>query len=681
MKLLITVLYLLPNLWAQGPQRKALDVQKITYNPGGHKIGRFIVSYKDYEDIRIDSDWDGQIDQWYLRKGATEVQVRFQNGQASHLQIKHIGAKLVSLASYNKVGEKFLLESATQRAPILMNLSEEEAKCEIESIKAKMQSHNKQIEDEIIKDIIGEKLISSECKDNLSRKELAQVKKGLQSSLSEGSDLNNCFKNKNFIEAANQNKSLKISPELLVARFQLQTAQLTHQADDNAPLLRCEKAPGQTSALSTTEERKIHLNPSKAKENKAFIDKQDFEHELLHRSGLESEDEVKAVETICKLISIKQNLNNGTTKSFGHVISNETIAKNIASVENESTANLNTGGNKSPAASAEPKKGVEVAKTSTADSSPARAPAATGNQLAASQATANIPKEMTVAQTGIPAAPTLSQSITNPPPATEAGAQQAVVQSASESGGVLRMANNLVGAMNSRAVASDSLASNDSNTSSKSEVSSGTKTKSTESNRTKSDAFATFSRNKVGSDERIVEQITLDGNNIQPSTARSASQEVVSSKAPQPAGSREPAAAKGAAQNEVARSTSSGGSFSGGGGSGFDSSTPAMAGGGSSPSRAPAAVNPSIEAKARPATQKTEPTPSTGTKDTTRDEVVTFISNGSYRNTKEKLQKPEFRKQLESQKITVLDLYGNSVGATKGEVIFLDQGDKFVRQK
>lgn len=681
MKLLITVLYLLPSLWAQGPQHKALDVQKITYNPGGHKVGRFIVSYKDYEDIRIDSDWDGQIDQWYLRKGATEVQVLFQSGQAIHFQIKHVGANLVSLASYNKVGEKFLLESVTQRAPILMNLSEAEAQCEIKSIKEKMQSYNNQIVEELLKEIVGEKLISSKCKDNLDRKELAQVKRSLQSSLSESSDLNSCFKEKKFIEAANQNKSFKIPPELLVARFQLQTAQLTHQADDNAPLLHCEKAPGQTSALSTMEDRKIHLNPSKAKENKAFIDKQDFEHELLHRSGLESEDEVKAVEAICKLISIKHNLKNGSTKSFGHVISNETMAKNIASVENESTANLNTGDSKRPAASAEPKKSAEVAKSAPSNNSPTRAPAATGNQLAASQATANIPKEMTVAQAGIPAAPTLSQSITNPPPATEAGAQRAVAQSASESGGVLRMANNLAGAMNSRAVASDSLASNDSNTSSKSEVASGTKTKFPEASRTKSDAFAAFSRNKVGSDERIVEQITLDGNNIQPSAAmRSASKEVVGSKATQPTGSREPAAAKGTGPSEVGRSASSGGSHSGGGGS-FDSSTPAMASGGSSPTRAPAAVNPSIEAKTRTAAQKAEPAKAVDKNNTTRDEVVTFISNGRYRNTKEKLQKPEFRKQLESQKITVLDLYGNSVGATKGEVIFLDQGDKFVRQK
>ncbi|UXR65667.1 hypothetical protein EZJ49_05315 [Bdellovibrio bacteriovorus] len=689
MKVIIAILYLLPNLWAQTPQRKALDASKILYNPGGREVGRFVISYKDYEDIRIDSDWDGQIDHWYLRKGASEVHVSFEHGQPSHFKIKHVGSKIVSLVSYNKVGQKFLLESATQRAPILMNLSEEEVKCEIEKIQEKMKSFAENIQETSLMKLIDTKLVSSECYENLEKKELSSIQSGLKSSLSKRSGLNSCLTDPKFLELAKENNTLKTPPELLIARYQLQAAQLTHQIEDNSPLIRCEPVEGQSAVISTTEKRQIHINTPLLEKNKSRINSTEIEHELLHRAGLESEDDVKVVESICIKKSMRLASNSTNTKSFQGIISNEKVSQAIEDVGSENTANVKTGESKRPDASAQPKtKGTEVAKSPAAEKAPARAPAATGNQVAASQATANIPKEMTVAQTSIPEAPRLSESISNPAPATEAGSQQALTRSASESSGVLRMANNLVGAMNSRATASDTLADKNSDTSSKSEVSSSSSSdsKSASSSKAKSNPFATLSRDKVGSGERVVEQITLDGNNVQAASATSSSsREISGARVAQAAG---PSGAKNNAptgQGEVARGTASSGSgFSGGGGPGFNAATPSMGGSsGGSPSRAPAAVNPSIEAKQRPTDQKADNSAprQQASANVSRDEVVTFISNNSYRVTKEKLQKPEFKKQLETQKITVLDLYGNTVGAPRGEVIFLDQGDRFVRQK
>lgn len=126
-----------------------------------------------------------------------------------------------------------------------------------------------------------------------------------------------------------------------------------------------------------------------------------------------------------------------------------------------------------------------------------------------------------------------------------------------------------------------------------------------------------------------------------------------------------------------------GGSASFGGGGGSYSGSGAGASLGSAPAQSPVRG----PAATRPNGGGTEPVKNaksdTGSSapSAARDEVITFISNSNYAQAKEKLSDPAFGKQLESQKITVLDLYGNSFGATKGEVIFLDQGDRFVRQK
>nr|BFD65052.1 hypothetical protein HAGR004_00740 [Bdellovibrio sp. HAGR004] len=695
MKILITLLYLIPNLWAQAPQRTLLDPHKIIYNPENDKIGRFVISYKEYEDIRIDSDWDGQIDYWYLRKGPLQVTVQFNAGQPSKLEIKNVGDSIVSLASYRWKNSKFIIEKLSQRTPMLMNLSATDAKCQIDEIKGKLASFSRKIELASLRQMIAEKLVAKDCSSALNPRELARLQNSLNAALASSinSETNiktktiaGCLHKPKFKEAYDKKFKSGIPADLIAARFQLQAMQLAHQADDHAPLITCEPAEGQKGPLATSEKRKIHLNAQIYKEKNSVPSTEDLEHELLHRSGLESEEQVEAVVSVCKQIS-----ENKFDMGLKSVRGNTDDAASQATKDQSGKASADTKAaleTRAPASDSGGKSGVEVAKPSSppAANSPSSSstPAANGNQIAASQASANIPKEMTLAQSGIPDSPTLSKSITSPPPATEAGSQQALVQSASESSGVLRMANNLVGAMNTRAGATDKMASAESNiTNSEVSSKSSATAKSSDSNKAKSNPFAALSRDKVSSNERIVEQITLDGNQAPSSSPAPSSSRAVSA-------NRSSQAAAGQSntpfeQSEVARGASASAARSSGDtGASFNATAPAMGGGsGGSPSRSPAAVKPSIAAKTRSANRNPNGlAPSQQASSTvTREEVVTYISNSSYQATKEKLQKPDFRKQLETQKITVLDLYGNTVGAPKGEVIFLDQGDKFVRQK
>jgi hypothetical protein len=62
-------------------------------------------------------------------------------------------------------------------------------------------------------------------------------------------------------------------------------------------------------------------------------------------------------------------------------------------------------------------------------------------------------------------------------------------------------------------------------------------------------------------------------------------------------------------------------------------------------------------------------------------ELVSFISQSSYETARDKLQDPRFIGNLEANNITIFDLRGNSYGARQGAVVFLDKGNRFVRQK
>lgn len=674
MKILVTAIFLFQSLWAQSPKKTYLKAEEVIYNPGGSKPGRYIVSYKDFEDIRIDGDLDGQIDFWYLRKGTTEVFTRFENGQPKRWDVR-LGGKTVREASYTLKEGQWLLADVNTRHRSLLNLEDEG--CETASIQKKLKAFTTDVKEGALKKAVSEFLIDESCKQNLAATEQPMVVSRITKAIMED-EVQACLNDPKFQEAVSGNK-IAISGKLLAAKFELQKAQLSQQPKNYGPLLKCEKADGQEKTLSTDESTGfIHFDLEKARSKPTvaglgkapILSTEGITHELLHRAGLKSESEVKTVEGLCQKLKIGMPLGSDNTVAtiMGAISVQEGTKKTAEKSEGNTQQVVKDSATKTP-----------VAKTDTNSAPSAPAPKS-GTEIAAKAATANIPTELTVAQTQIPPANTLSESISNPAPVTEAGSQQALVRSASESSGMLRMANNLAGSFSTQAVAADTGGASGGSGSkevSRSFASTGAPIKASNGNPA-SDLLKASART-LSAGDRVVEEITIDG----PSTAQQAAPTRSANQAPNSTNeaSRAPAS-QGSASAEVGS-----GMAAGGGGGGFASSggsagsSLGFSGGGSagSPVRGPAATNPEPATNTPAISNSKQEVGSSSVG--SRDKIITDISRSTYRETKQKLSDPEFGKQLESQKITILDLYGNSTGAKKGDVIFLDQGDRFVRQK
>lgn len=688
---------MLQSLWAQAPQKKTyLKADEIIYNPKGSKPGRYIISYKEFEDIRFDADLDGQIDFWYIKKGTTEVYTFFKEGKPERWQVRQ-GTKIIREASYILNGDRWQLEDVITRSALLMN--KEDEGCEVNSIAKQLKAFTTNVTHESLREVVDEFLIHESCNKTLSRREKHALAISVAQSLSDTNTLK-CLSSKEFEKAFTDGK-LNLSAKLLAAKFELQKAQFGQQAKNYGPMITCQKADGQKKTLTTDESTKlIHLNvesatekTTKANNKGSLVSPADLTHELLHRAGLKNEDNVTAVEKFCKSypnppkkIEVKgiESVWIGTIKDV------QTGAEDAAA---NSTANVNDS-TKAP----KPQLAISDGNNKGLGSSPTAGSVKTGTEIAAKAATANVPVELTVAQTQIPDSRTLSESISNPAPVTEAGSQQALVRSASESSGMLRMANNLAGAMNTPALADTGSSSSDggSNEVSRSVASKSSSPEIKGSSRNPASDLLKASTRTLANGDRVVEEITLDGTTA-PAPAAAASASRSANVASVTSTSNSGASASRAPANEGGSSASTetgggmasagGGGFSGGSGSSAGSSLGFSGGaGGGTPTRGPAAAsdaNPKqyqgpIDGKDKAAKGGTEVG---GTAAGSREEVITSISRSNYSQTKKKLTDPAFGKQLESQKITILDLYGNSYGATKGEVIFLDQGDRFVRQK
>ena len=61
--------------------------------------------------------------------------------------------------------------------------------------------------------------------------------------------------------------------------------------------------------------------------------------------------------------------------------------------------------------------------------------------------------------------------------------------------------------------------------------------------------------------------------------------------------------------------------------------------------------------------------------------VTQLSATSDYRKTRAQLDSAEFTQSLKENSITVYNLQGKTWGAKKGDIIFLDQGDRFVREK
>ncbi len=232
-----------------------------------------------------------------------------------------------------------------------------------------------------------------------------------------------------------------------------------------------------------------------------------------------------------------------------------------------------------------------------------------------------------------------------------------------QSSNLMGAANTVLGAVSSPAVASSrSLASDTSSSTKRESIKFG------DSVVGKRAPASNLKARGIASDERIVEEIDLTKRSQGTSTtARSSNAN--KSRLPASAG------ANGSSVEATALSNEGGQELGSMGASGSTGTAPT--GGGSRGSLLSESSSPvGQQTQARSASRSGGATASPA-----REEVVSYFRNADYTQARRKLRDPNFIKILKDNSITVMDLAGNSFGATRGSTIFLDQGDRFVRQK
>lgn len=619
MKALIALLYLLQSVWAQSPQSRSTLTGEVIYNPGGNKPGRFVVSYNGYEDLRIDSNLDGKVDYWRVKKGFIQVETYFRNGIITTHSVRKTDGPTVLEYLYRNINGTLRVSKARVRKPYTMGFAKTSL-CEskLQELQSKLKDFKTELDEELVLIALDENLVDPNCKKVLSRQEYNQLLGQLARQLSGNPDpLNDCLNNPKFKAAVGSSPENHLAVEILKANYELQRKQLSTQSAAYKPTIKCQlsKSPDNYKPATTHEDGSITLfkTTDDSGASKFPIQREHLDHEFLHRLGIIDESKIAGVLKTCENLD---NPNKGenlslvaeTPHGFAPVIGN------VAAAEKELNTSL----------------------TANVTSDVAEAPTLQSPGIQQKDVSANIPVELPPQEGQIPSVATLSESLTYPTPNTEVGSRAALARSVSESSGMLRTANNLLGAMSSPA-------------------------KATTPKIALPGSSALVSKNSIGKDERIVESITLDDTGASQSLAAKA-ETGRKSESRSPA-STTPLKVDIQQSGETASgSTSAGASASG-----------ALPSGSSVPGTANRAPNSARRSPSSLAQSNGSPS--------TKDEVITFISNGDYASAKRKLKDPDFNKQLVSQKITVLDLYGNSFGAKKGQVVFLDEGNRFVRQK
>lgn len=646
------------SLWLAVSPASGISVNEIIYNPSGNTAGRSIISYKDYEDIRIDSDLDGSIDFWHVKKGSLIVEVFFKNKSVQSYYVRKVEQKTVREFHYVLEGSSLVLKGARTRKAFQMGYSV--CAGTLQTLNTRIEKFRSQIEGDITKTLVDEVLMDPSCKATMDPENYQRATSVIAKKLTENGDedsLRSCFNSDNFKEKYKKGPDQKLALDILKAAYDLQKMQLAKQPQNFKGIITCEKSEFQSDVpgfkiASTHEGGKITLYNS-IDGTTPKLKKNEFEHELLHRLGIVKDEDIHEIEALCAG-KPDGNISVGTLAaadaytqtgraSPGNV---DAALKEVSTSETANISAKDTKNNAVPAVTNN--KGSETKNATT---------------VVAENNTANIPKTLTTAQISTPSDNDLSSSISSPESYTDSGKQTAFVSSANQSKGLLSNANNLVGAFSSPAVAAEKVAALP-------EVSGVAKpTLTAQNNRAVASsnvAASSLKRDTLSKDDVVVEQITLDQS---PTKAQASA--ITNS-----GGSRLPASTT--SSNNVATQTQQSGS------SQVNSAEVSQGqafnpGSGTTASLQSSSTTSSVRAR-QPNSTSTQ-SRNSGQSDTSRDEVVTFITRGEYRNTKAKLSDPTFNSQLAEKSITILDNYGNVYGAKKGEVIFLDRGNQFVRQK
>lgn len=661
MKSFIALIFILQSASAQTTEKTEIRAEDIVYNPRGNLPGRFVLSYKDYEDVRLDSNLDGTIDFWHLRKGPLILNTFFtKDGSIKNIYIKKIYKTYTIELNYILQNKKFVLFEAKNRALLDMNWSDYKNVCvlDLNDKKKKLESFSASLNEAVNDDAVRKNLLDPSCEKILGNDYRAFANKvAFAISPDETQGLETCFKSEDFRKNFKLKENKDLTVDWLKTAYELQKKQLSLQSDQHKFVFKCEQTdkPNDSSPAKANENGSITVYKSTSPQaNPPFkILQPQIEHELLHRMGITSEKDVHYLEVLCsgdKSLIDQLNSMPTTLEGFGGPVPGA-VSDAIKDVNKEKTANT---------------KDIAAKGTTTSLSGSASAKEVTAVSEVARTSTANVPKELTVAQASIPSSQSLSESISNPPPQTDAGYQQAYAKSTSDSNSMLRVANNIIGSANTPANAAPSgqgLAASDPTSSSSREVSSAASKPSSESRSPASAFSGVTSRDKIASDEKVVESITLDGKSGTAPQAAAPAQQANQPRSTQTA-SRAPAAVSASDREVSAGSTAT------------PQAPSATSNFGFTDSPQPAAVNKPAQSRTPQRTVASQPQ-----NGPSRDEMISFFKNSDYSSVKNKLNDTEFKKHLDAEKITVYDDFGNSFGAKKGDVIYKDQGDRFVRKK
>jgi hypothetical protein len=608
------------------------------------------ISIGHYEDVRIDSDLDGIIDAWYLKKQDTNIIIRFKDGTVSSIEIKKFKGNQVSSRLFQNTTKKNLISTDLEVRPLLkMNgeLCVEHKENAVEKLK--------QFTQEVSINQIGKNVSSVvQCEGSPASDALTSATISVAGMDSSPDGLSSCLKKDELRAKFKSNKTAIADLDYLAAKIELDSKRIARGDESVKGLITCETSRDSKSLKGEyTENNGIKFKvPSNFKSDDADIiqTKNLVYHELLHRAGVNSEKFIDGVIDHC--------FNNGklevTTYYKEQSLLGPFKGKPAKAQDELGKRDANT---KNVAENAIPVK-------------PTRGPSSTGDETGGGGIGINVSKEVSVAevQQAIPSPSTLAKGS-----ATQSEAQ-AVASSQAQSAPVFAMADRAMGIMNTPALASDDSSSGSSSSRTASNdryqsryngyESTASKSRSTSADRDLSKGVY-LAGNK---NSRIVEEVDLTkGNSASAATTGSTRTTNAASGNSRMIASTGRTAAADAGSDEAA--AGSGASAAGGGSAGSSaggSGTYFATGSGAANTR-----------KTNAATRGG----SAGSANGSRDDILSNFTGTSYTVAKDMLKDSSFQQKLVEYQITVIDNTGSRWGASKGKTVFSDDGNRFVRVK
>ncbi|MBO9666711.1 MAG: hypothetical protein J7501_07835 [Bdellovibrio sp.] len=700
MKTILAIIFTWTSTWAQPALSRKITLDDIIYNQGVAP-GQFALAFGNYQDIRLDSDLDGKIDYWFIKSGDTEVTTRFDGDAIRSVRVQKLlpnqNLRVVILKPNSKSGLEVVTDETT-KAKIYNGVLDDEC-----ATAKKSSNEVAEVVANVVMskatEITIESYLDDSCygdigpysgilKDSLS----AAANDGLSN---KSESFHQCIQSTKVKDTFATSKDNKINLEALSTKVSIDLKTVATQKTDK-PLIKCEvsdkisasQATYQAGSGITFTFPKV-FNKSDQKEIIKLV-----RHEFLHKAGLEDEPSMKTILAMCPVVDPKELAT--SKENIGHAAITVRDRVDVAADK------VAKDGANTKVAATQTKLSRTIASTS------ARGGGSDG---------VDMKSEIANAKAVVPSAEKLAATKTDKSPE---GIQKAAQDSVATSAPVLRMANQVMGASNTQAIAAESTESDSTSSYESSSRGSGSRstsraessasdaasTSSTSSSSSSDSDVASSSRSgdryqarhgryqsKNDNDssssglrpgERIVEEIDLtkksrstqraaaSSQNFDQSSSGSNSQSLAPTTSR--SGSRSPAsvaatqASANSANTEMASAGGSGGIAASAG------STSSLNGSSSSSSSEPRRIE---GGNRRPSSANR----SGSTSNPSQDEVVTFVNNNDYDTVKSKLGNSRFVSNLREGNVTIMDLKGNSYGATKGDVIFVEQGRKFIRQK